>query len=251
MYSLLSFWHMLLSHLVWEPGSFTLASLLKKKKKEHRQTLLKTRARAKIKSMHVINKKFLPVCLLATFVLLASPVVLSQTNNPAWSDGSGSKGTSWAGQETHVDTIRSWFMQYDQIRRTAQMSPAERQQADQVLSRGLALFMPGQDKTLGQSLLTDLVRRYQIACQQLSTLQLIPATEQLHRGYYQYFCDARRLFSDYLKLQEDLLAVDPATGQPLASGLIERKQNLELLDQNNKALDQQLRTQYGIPPYRY
>jgi hypothetical protein len=131
------------------------------------------------------------------------------------------------------------------------MSPSERQQADQILGKGLALFMPGDDKILAQRLLTDLVKRYDIACHQLGSLQVIPATEQLHRGYYQYFSDAHHLFSDYLRLQEDVLASDPTTGQPLASGLIDRKQALEQLDQSNKILDQRLRQQYGIPPYQY
>jgi hypothetical protein len=30
-----------------------------------------------------------------------------------------------------------------------------------------------------------------------------------------------------------------------------RKQNLEGLDQANKAIDSQLRAQFGIPPYQY
>jgi hypothetical protein len=147
--------------------------------------------------------------------------------------------------------IHSWFYQYDQIRHAAQMSPTERQQADQILSKGLALFMPGQDKIVAQKLLSDLVKRYEIACQQMASLQMISATERLQRGYYQYFIEAHHLFSDYLKLQDDLLASDPATGQPLASGLIDRKQGLEQLDQSNKALDQQLRIQYSIPAYQY
>ena len=71
------------------------------------------------------------------------------------------------------DQIHSWFYQYDQIRRAAQMSPAERQQADQILGKGLALFMPGQDKIVAQKLLADLVKRYEIACQQLGSLQII------------------------------------------------------------------------------
>jgi len=148
-------------------------------------------------------------------------------------------------------SIQSWFRQYDQIRRTAQMSPAERQQADQILGKGLALFMPGPDKIVAQKLLNDLVKRYDLACRQLASLQRIPATDQLQRGYYQYFVDAHRLFSDYLRLQNDVMALDSATGQPLASGLIDRKQALEQLDQNNKMLDQQMRQQYGIPAYQY
>ena len=149
------------------------------------------------------------------------------------------------------NTIRNWFSAYDQIRRQAQLSPAERQRADQIMGRGLSIFMPGADKALAQTLLVDLVNRYDIAAQQIGHLQILTATEQLHRGYYQYFMDAKHLFEDYLKIQGDLLAVDPNTGQPVASGLVERKENLALLDQNNKMIDEHLRGQYGIPPYQY
>ena len=147
--------------------------------------------------------------------------------------------------------IKSWFNFYDQIRRQAQLSPAERQRADQIMGRGLSIFMPGEDKILAQNLLVDLIKRYDIAAQQMAHLQIISATEQLHRAYYQYFIDAKKLFSDYLKLQNDLLATDPNTGQPVASGLVERKENLAMLDQNNKMLDEKLRQQYGIAPYQY
>src|SRR5688572_7320312 len=43
-------------------------------------------------------------------------------------------------------TIGQWFGQYDQIRRQAQMSPAERQQADSLMSRGLSILVPGENK---------------------------------------------------------------------------------------------------------
>jgi hypothetical protein len=156
-----------------------------------------------------------------------------------------------ANLDSQQNPVRSWFNIYDQIRRQAQLSPAERQKADQIMGRGLSIFMPGTDKALAQNLLADLVRRYDVAAQQMASLQIMPATEQLHRAYYQYFVDAKSLFSDYLKLQDDLLATDPNTGQPVASGLVERKENLAMLDQNNKMLDEKLRQQYSIPTYQY
>jgi hypothetical protein len=189
-----------------------------------------------ILKMFNTNKKLLSICLLISMFLTV--FVFTET-------------VSAQQTSISIDTIKNWFSQYDQIRHAAQMTPTERQQADQILGKGLALFMPGEEKLVAQKLLMDLVKRYDIACHQLSDLAVIPATEALHRGYYQYFIDAHHLFSDYLKLQDDLLAVDPANGQPLASGLIDRKQALEQLDQNNKILDQQLRTQYGIAPYQY
>src|SRR5579872_7286658 len=192
--------------------------------------------------MLIKNKKQLAFCLSVSLFLYGFVFVPSNCLAQQYAQ---------ATQSTNIDAVKYWFSQYDQIRRTAQMSPAERQKADQILGKGLALFMPGEDKLVAQKLLANLVKRYEIACHELGSLQIIPATEQLHRGYYQYFSDAHHLFSDYLKLQDDVLATDSATGQPLASGLIDRKQSLERLDQVNKSLDQQLRQQYGIPAYQY
>ncbi len=179
--------------------------------------------------------------------------LLASFNSPIYgSNLSASKKTKLTSNlDIQPDAIKNWFNSYDQIRRQAQLSPSERQKADEIMGKGLSIFMPGADKALAQNLLADLVKRYDTAVQEISKLQVIPATEQLHRAYCQYFVDARRLFSDYLKLQDDLLATDPNTGQPVASGLVERKENLASLDQNNKLLDERLRQQYGIPAYQY
>lgn len=150
--------------------------------------------------------------------------------------------------------IMDWFQRYDQVRRQAQMSPAEKQRADGLMSKGmsgLGAMLAGDEKAATQNLLTKLVNKYQAASEQMKGLPLYPETERLHRGYYQYFSDARRLFSDYLKVQSNLFAMDEETGKPVASLLMARKQNLEQLDMNNKALDDQLRQQFNIPPYRY
>lgn len=150
--------------------------------------------------------------------------------------------------------IMDWFQRYDQVRRQAQMSPAEKQRADGLMSKGmsgLGAMLAGDEKAATQSLLTKLVNKYQAASEQMKQLPLYPETERLHRGYYQYFSDARRLFSDYLKVQSNLFAMDEETGKPVASLLMARKQNLEQLDMTNKALDDQLRQQFNIPPYRY
>lgn len=150
--------------------------------------------------------------------------------------------------------IMDWFQRYDQVRRQAQMSPAEKQRADGLMSKGmsgLGAMLAGDEKAATQNLLNKLVNKYQAASEQMKQLPLYPETERLHRGYYQYFSDARRLFSDYLKVQSNLFAMDEETGKPVASLLMARKQNLEQLDMSNKALDDQLRQQFNIPPYRY
>ncbi len=192
-------------------------------------------------------KKLLSASLCLTLITFCHSSAVANTLNQKYKH----LAANTDGQPHNLATIRNWFNCYDQIRRQAQLSPAERQRADQIMSKGLSIFMPGADKALAQNLMTELVSRYEIAAQQMSQLQIISATEQLHRAYYQYFIDAKNLFSDYLKLQSDLMAVDQNTGQPIASGLVERKENLSMLDQNNKILDERLRQQYGIQSYQY
>jgi hypothetical protein len=145
--------------------------------------------------------------------------------------------------------VKHWFDQYDGVRRQAQMNPEERRRADEMM--GHSFTQGGPEKSASQKILAQMVERYQLACQQLKKLPLLPATEQLHRGYYQYFVDAGNLFSDYIRVQDNLFAVDDRTGKLLAGELMNRKEKLESLDVRNKYLDSQLRQQYGISPYRY
>jgi hypothetical protein len=161
-------------------------------------------------------------------------------------DGQPAQGSA----ATPLKDIQSWFKSYDAVRRQAQMTPQERAKADKVMSQGLAMFMPGEEKTEMQTFLRTLVSKNSAAAEQLKQLKLYPETQALHRGYYQYFTTASALFNDYIKVQDHPLSKDQSGGS-LAAGLVARKQNLEMLDQNNKALDAQLRQQFGIPPYKY
>lgn len=167
---------------------------------------------------------------------------------------SGPAGMPPAGMNRGGPYILEWFERYDQVRRQAQMSPSEKLKADGLMSKGmsgLGAMLAGDEKAATQNLLNKLVNKYQQAAEQMKQLHLYPETERLHRGYYQYFSDAKRLFSDYLRVQSNLFAMDEETGKPVAGLLMARKQNLETLDMNNKALDEQLRQQFNIPPYRY
>lgn len=148
------------------------------------------------------------------------------------------------------DYIRQWFSQYDEVRREAQMNPADRAKADNLLAKGMSIFIPGPEKIVTSQLLEKLVAKNHNAAEAMKQLRVYRETEKLHRGYYQYFTDAQTLFSDYLAVQNNIL-VPGADGKPLASQLLARKQGLEQLDQSNKALDAQLRQQFGIAPYRY
>lgn len=148
-------------------------------------------------------------------------------------------------------TIPQWFAQYDQIRREAQMSPAERQQADTLMSQGLSILVPGERKIATKQLLGMMVGRYQRACAQLKSLPQIPPTQQLQYSYFNYFNTAGNLFADYIRVQDNLFLTDATTGQPLAAGLIQRKQMLEALEGQCKQMDAATRNQFGVPPYRY
>jgi len=156
-----------------------------------------------------------------------------------------------AGRRTDMALIKTWFAKYDQVRRQAQMTPAQRRQADDMMSKGLSMFVPGDEKLAGQKLLTDLVNKYTVAINQLKMLPAYPETNQLHRGYYQYFSDARVLFSDYLKVQNEPFAKDPNTGERLIGQIVRRKQSLAELEANVKNLDQGLRNRFGIKAYQY
>ena len=145
--------------------------------------------------------------------------------------------------------LRQWFSSYDLVRKQAQMSPTEKDRADNLLSQGLSVFVPGPNKTQAQKLLTGLVEKYQVAISRMKAMPLYPETEKLHRGYYQYFSDAKTLFSDYLRVQDNLMVKDEH-GKGIMPQLMARKANLESLEMQIKQLDSELRGQFGIAPYR-
>ncbi len=131
------------------------------------------------------------------------------------------------------------------------MTPAERAQADKLMSKGMSTILgASSDSAAARQLLSKLVNRYDRAKTAMSQLPLIPETEKLHRGYYQYFSTARDLFSGYLAIQGNLFAKDES-GQPIISQLLDRKARLEALNTFIQDLDQKYRSQYRIAPYKY
>ena len=184
---------------------------------------------------------------------LVSIVLLSGTFCVALSYPSAGQ-SSKAGvstKATPLAQIKDWFNKYDGLRRQAQMNPKEREKADALLAKGLAIVMPGPDKVESQGLFQTLESKNAQAAEQLKNLPLYPETEQLHRGYYKFFSDTASLFTDYLKVQNNLMAPDPLTGKPLMGQLLLRKKSLEELDAANKTLDLELRGKFQIPEYRY
>ena len=181
--------------------------------------------------------------------LVLALVTQMAVSNCANAQAANSAATAGAAA-TSPAVLKDWFSQYDEIRREAQMNPVDKQQADSMLSKGLAMFVPGPEKIEIQALLQKLQLKNSIAANKLKKLNLYPETKGLHFGYYQYFNDSQTLFGDYLKVQDNLMAKD-AQGNSVMGQLMGRKAALEQLDIKNKALDGQLRQQYGIAPYHY
>lgn len=189
----------------------------------------------------------LVLCFFTTLSSLAQPGAVTYPNERSQTNSSALAQSG----RINLSNIQLWFQKYDAIRRQAQMSPQERQNADELMSKGLSMIVPGPEKIESQQLLSALVNRYGFACRQLEQLPLFSQTANLHRGYYQYFRDASQLFSDYMRVQDNLFATDAMTGKPLAGQLLERKDNLESLETQVKFLDNQVRQQFGIAPYQY
>jgi hypothetical protein len=182
-------------------------------------------------------------------------VALAGSINPSFSQGPMANGGmpnqgNQGGRQTDPNLIRDWFGKYDQVRRQAQMTPAERSKADDMLSHGLQIFVPGPEKELARNLLTNLVAKYDRACAQLKMMPFYPETGNLHKQYFKYFSEAKALFSDYLRVQGNPMVKDQ-NGSPVMAGLMTRKQELEATEQQAKAIDQEVRNNCGIPPYRY
>jgi hypothetical protein len=153
------------------------------------------------------------------------------------------------------DKVAEWFQKYDNIRHQAQMSPQEKERSSALLTTGMAasLFKSEQgekDKAAASALLRKMVDRYRKASTQLGEVPEIGETKKLQRGYLQYFRSAGDLFSDYLKIQNNLFATD-SSGNSLVGQLQQRKADLEALDQTNKELDGKLRTKFKIAPYAW
>jgi hypothetical protein len=195
------------------------------------------------------NKRKNKMRLQITGIVLALVTQMAVSNCPNAQAANSAAATTGAAA-TSSAVLKDWFSKYDEIRREAQMNPVDKQKADSMLSKGLAMFMPGPEKMEIQTLLQKLQLKNSIAADKLKKLNLYPETKALHFGYYQYFNDAQTLFGDYLKVQDNLMAKD-AQGNSVMGQLMGRKAALEQLDIKNKALDEQLRQQLVIAPYRY
>jgi len=151
--------------------------------------------------------------------------------------------------------VAEWFVQYDRIRRKAQMSPQEKERSGKLLTQGLAASVfksadSEQEQLAASTLLRSMVERYNKAQAEMGQLPQIGETKKLNQGYTQYFINAGSLFGDYLKIQGNLFVTD-SSGNSILGQLQQRKAALESLDITNKELDAKLRTKFKISPYVY
>jgi exonuclease VII large subunit len=154
-----------------------------------------------------------------------------------------------------ADKVADWFQKYDSIRHEAQMSAQEKERSQTLLTQGLtaSIFKSAQadqDKAAASALLRRMVDRYRRASLQLAQVGEISETRKLQRGYAQYFRTAGDLFSDYLKVQNNLFATD-GNGNSIVGQMQQRKADLEALDAANKDLDARVRAKYHIAPYAF
>lgn len=179
---------------------------------------------------------------LAAISLICLPGLAHQLNK-------ASKGQ--AAQASVPLDVPQWFNRYDQIRREAQMTAEERDQANELLSKGFSPLRPENEKVATKNLLTKLVGKYRSARLAMKNLPTLPQTQKLHNGYSQYFSTAGDLFADYLTVQSNLFAKDKQTGRPILGQLLERKDKLQQLNEQIQDIDKQTRKQFDIPGYQY
>lgn len=131
--------------------------------------------------------------------------------------------------------VSDWFKKYDQIRRDAEMSLADRFQA--------MLMSAGEPNRRSVSFATRMLDKYRVALSEIKRLEPTTETRELQEGYTTYFAEATKLLETTLSEQNS---------SPLNSkSFLEVKKNLEDLDSKNKQIDAELRKEYDIPKHRH
>ena len=192
-----------------------------------------------------VSPKDLQVLLLAvlgSFLVAASTHLATRASNDPDVDPVSSLSCE---QLPEPQDVHGWFAQYDAIRRHARMSLKEKLQSTNhllnLVFNPMALF-----NKEAQPLLKRMIKKYSLAIEQLQRLKSFRETAELQKGYIHYFEDARNLFMDICEAQDK----SPEERRKILPELMNRKRQLEALDQRNKQLDAQLRRQYDIPPLK-
>lgn len=142
-------------------------------------------------------------------------------------------------QMNEKQRVVAWFTEYDDIRRDAQMSPAEKAGAIKMWATSFVSAGPAETSD-ARILLSRMVQRYDQAGKRLSALPEIPETKSLQRGYLTFFHMAKGNFQRYLNtLNTGSLKATVAQTQA-------GKQELSVVDVRNKSLDRKIRERYHI-----
>jgi hypothetical protein len=162
------------------------------------------------------------------------------------SDGSDDETKSHCAKQTvkEPQDVHDWFAEYDAIRRHAKMSLKEKIQSRHLFMMFLnpmAFFSND-----AQPLLERMIAKYTQAIEQMEQLKSFKETADLQQGYLRYFKDARKLFADICDAQN----TTPEERRKILPELMQRKRDLEALDQKNKLLDGRLRIKYDVPPMK-
>jgi hypothetical protein len=186
-----------------------------------------------ISEIAVRRRHFLCCCFLLSGLQIANIVVakadsITTLANPTEKDKDGKL------------SIREWFENYDQIRRSAEMTLFEKLQTRFALERG------GDSQTRSgksnRALAKRMLSKYTKAIADMKKLQAPPETKELHDGYIRYFTDMQQLF---------VQSFAPESDSDRRQFLLSQRRTLEELDRNNKKLDEELRRQNGIPRHRH
>ncbi len=163
----------------------------------------------------------------------AAPVPQSKNSIP---------GTKPSSQLPPKQRVVAWFTQYDQIRRDAHMTRAEKSDAIRLWASSY-VQRNDRDSQDARAIFSRMVVRYDSATKHLTALSQIPETQSLQKGYLEYF---RRAHANFRRYVETLNK--QSTGVALAQ-MHEGRQQLSALDARNKSLDRQLRLKHNIPEF--
>lgn len=180
-------------------------------------------------------------------MVLGTLVLVCLTHLATWAEnGCSSEGRGHCASATAPAAIDvySWFAQYDAIRKHAKMSLKEKIQSRHLLA---VIFVPMYYFSCdAQPFLGKMTDKYTEAIKQMEELPRLDETTELQDGYLKYFRQARNLFKDICEMQK----VSPEQRRKIVPELMERKKELEKLDQANKQLDARLRLRHDIAPLK-
>ena len=182
-----------------------------------------------------MDKSFALALLLVSYMALPPVCIAENASTPAT-------------DEKLEDTSRiyTWFSQYDEIRRNAEMSMSEKLRMHHFFGKGLTAFAPDSSEP-SEKLITQMIARYDTAYQAMQALTEVPETKDLQCGYTKFFKQAKELFEKYLEIERNRKKV----GFTEHLSLVDQKTALQNLDAKNKALDHSLRQKYSIAPHKH